>query len=142
VTAYLGLGSNLGDRKHHIHSAVEALRQSGITIEKISTIIETEPQGGPPQGRFLNAVCAARTELSPEDLLAHVKNIEKRLGRTPSVRNGPRTIDIDILFYDRLRLKTEQVTIPHPRIRQRPFILNPMREIAPAFLQEYLDEDH
>ncbi len=138
---YLGLGSNMGDRQQYIRSALDALRQSGISIDKTSTIIETEPQGGPPQGNYLNAVCESRTDLTPEELLSAVKSIERRLGRRKNVVNGPREIDIDILLYDQLRWSSLNLTIPHPRMRHRAFVLEPLKEIAPSRADIYLHEN-
>jgi len=99
-TVYLGLGSNLGDRLDNIEQAVASLEDNGILILKQSTIIETEPVGGPPQEKFLNAVVQALTDLAPDKLLTVLKSIEKQQGRVKTVANGPRPIDLDILLYD------------------------------------------
>ncbi len=137
-TIYLALGSNMGDRKRNIDLALRKLEGIGVKIEKISSLIETDPAGGPPQGKYLNAVLRATTELSPEKLLIKTKVIEQKLGRTPTVRNGPRPIDIDILLYDDIALSTPELTIPHPRMRERDFVMNPLSEIAPGVARALL----
>ncbi len=126
---FLGLGSNLGDRRGNIVQALNRLKQCGISVERVSTIIETAPQGGPPQSPYLNAVIKGQTDLRPELLLKTVKDIERELGRTPSVRNGPRIIDIDILLYDDIKINTDDLTIPHPRMKERSFVMIPLSEI-------------
>lgn len=132
ATVYLGLGSNIGDRKDYLKKSIEQLQRHSIKIEKISRIIETEASGGPPQSKFLNTVIRAATELSPQQLLQHIKKIEKDLGRAMTIRNGPRVIDIDILLYDNLKINTPALIIPHPRMHERNFVMKPLREIAPA----------
>lgn len=129
---FLGLGSNIGDRKSNIEKAIELLKDEGIEIIKLSKIIETKPQGGPPQPKFLNAAASIRTQLRPRALLISLKKIEKKMGRAKGVRFGPRIIDLDILFYGDLRLKTRQLEIPHPRIWERQFVLKPLRSLVPA----------
>ena len=133
---YLGLGSNLGDRADNIARAVTRLNQNKIQVKKLSTVIETDPVGGPKQEKFFNAVLEAQTDLSPQDLRATVKSIEKNLGRQETIRNGPRIIDIDILLYDRITVRTPQLTIPHPRMLERDFVMTPLKEIAPALASE------
>jgi 2-amino-4-hydroxy-6-hydroxymethyldihydropteridine diphosphokinase len=128
---YLGLGSNVGDREGNIRGAVDQLNARGVHVLKISTIIETNPVGGPPQGLFLNAALRAETDLQPLDLLRVCLAAEAGLGRVRTVRNGPRTIDIDILLYDNLSLVTPELTIPHPRMQERDFVMRPLREIMP-----------
>ncbi len=129
---YLGLGSNLGDRAKNIDEAVYLLNQSGVVITRLSSIIETDPVGGPPQGLFLNAALKAQTKLAPLDLLRVINAIEARLGRVRAISNGPRTIDIDILRYDDLVLNTPELVIPHPRMQDREFVMRPLREIGGA----------
>ncbi|MDQ6662119.1 MAG: GTP cyclohydrolase MptA [Chloroflexota bacterium] len=129
-TIYLALGSNLGDRRGNLAAALQRLRNI-MDITKVSSIYETEPVGYSDQPRFLNMVCAGTTKLSAQELLKSVKEIETTLGRQPSFRNGPRPIDIDILFFDDLHMMQEQLTIPHPRMRERAFVLVPLTEIAP-----------
>jgi 2-amino-4-hydroxy-6-hydroxymethyldihydropteridine diphosphokinase len=128
---YLGLGSNLGDRKANIKWALAALETIGIQIEKCSSFMETEAVGGPKQGKFLNAVLKAHTELRPEELFVRIKLIEKKLGRTPTVKNGPRPIDIDILLYNHENINKPYLVIPHPRMLQRDFVMRPLKEIEP-----------
>ena len=127
---YLGLGANLGDRVGNIARALALLEERG-RIELVSSLYETEPVGFRDQPRFLNAVAAYLTELEPLELLACNKEIEKRLGRTSSFPNAPRPIDIDILFYGDRVLKTPDLEIPHPRLRERAFVLVPLAELAP-----------
>jgi len=100
----------------------------------VSSIYETEPWGDPDQPKFLNLCCALRTELPPESLHGQTKALEQRLGRRPGPRWGPRVIDIDLLTYDDLRIATEDLSIPHPRIAERAFVLAPLAEIAPHAL--------
>jgi len=130
ATVYLGLGSNLGDRKHNLAQALELLSKH-VVIELISSVYETEPAGYREQPLFLNAVCRISTGLNPEKLLRLAKKIEAKLGRTPGFPNAPRPIDIDILFYDNQVLNDKELTIPHPRLAERAFVLVPMAEIAP-----------
>jgi 2-amino-4-hydroxy-6-hydroxymethyldihydropteridine diphosphokinase len=130
-TTYLALGSNLGRREQYLRRSIAALEAKGITPVKTSTIIETEPMGGPPQGKYLNAVIQAATELSLEDLHDAVQQIEDDLGRRRQVINGPRVIDIDILLYDDLKMVTRRLTVPHPRMLERAFVMQPLLEIAP-----------
>ncbi len=130
VTAYLGLGSNLGDRKQNLSKALELLSRQ-VAIDQLSSLYETEPVGFKDQPLFLNAVCRITTTLNPEKLLGCVKGIETAIGRTPSFPNAPRPIDIDILFYGERTARSEALTIPHPRLTQRAFVLIPLAEIAP-----------
>ena len=132
--AYLGLGSNLGDRRASLSAALAALRADpGVRSVSASDFIETDPVGGPPgQGRFLNAAARIETDLAPRDLLALLKRIERDLGRAAGgPRWGPRTIDLDILLYDNLCLESADLTVPHPRLRERRFVLAPLAEVAP-----------
>ncbi|MFA5357140.1 MAG: 2-amino-4-hydroxy-6-hydroxymethyldihydropteridine diphosphokinase [Candidatus Omnitrophota bacterium] len=130
TVCYLGLGSNLGDRSRNIKAALDHLnRTKGIKIEKISRIYETESQGGPPQGKYLNAAVRADISLPPGSLLKRLKKIEKDMGRKKGPRWGPREIDLDILFYGDKRIKRKGLTIPHPRIFEREFVLRPLKEV-------------
>ena len=140
--AYIALGSNLGDRDSSIKTAIALLREKGSLILKQSTVIETDPVGGPPQDKFLNAVIKIQTELSPLELLSVCLAVERQLGRVRSVLNAPRTIDLDILLYDRLTINTPQLQIPHPRMFERAFVLEPLKEIEPGLLEELLDAHH
>lgn len=127
--AFLSLGSNLGDREANIRSAIEELDRNGIKVLKVSSIIETDPVGGPPQGLFLNAAIKIETTLAPLDLLARINSIESALGRVRSIPNAPRTIDIDILLYNDLKMATAALTIPHPRMQERDFVMRPLQEV-------------
>ncbi|MBF0122014.1 MAG: 2-amino-4-hydroxy-6-hydroxymethyldihydropteridine diphosphokinase [Candidatus Omnitrophica bacterium] len=131
---YLGLGSNLGDREKNIRDAVELLNNSGVKILKLSKIIETNPVGGPPQDLFLNAAVKAETALLPQELLKTCLKVEADLGRMRTVLNGPRTIDIDILLYDDCTINTPELVIPHPRMKERDFVMRPLREIVPDII--------
>jgi GTP cyclohydrolase IV len=129
-TVYLALGSNLGDRRGNLAAALQRLREV-IEITTVSSIYETEPVGYLDQPRFLNIVCRGKTSLSAHELLKYAKDIEVVLGRQPTFRNGPRPIDIDIIFYDDLQTTQEELTVPHPRMAERAFVLVPLAEIAP-----------
>jgi len=133
TTVYIGLGSNLGDRRRNLEAALDALRaHPQIAVTAVSSFLETEPVGGPPgQGKFLNAAAKIETDLSPEALLEELKRVERALGRKPGPRWGPREIDLDILLCGNTILDTEALTIPHPRMRERRFVLEPLAEIAP-----------
>jgi 2-amino-4-hydroxy-6-hydroxymethyldihydropteridine diphosphokinase len=136
--AYLGLGANLGDRRANLRSAVEALRAHGDLVA-ISSLYETAPVGYLDQPAFLNAVVALETQASPEDLLEAALRIERGLGRERSFRNAPRPLDIDLLFYSDLVQDDAALTLPHPRLRERAFVLVPLAEIAPALRHPSLD---
>jgi 2-amino-4-hydroxy-6-hydroxymethyldihydropteridine diphosphokinase len=129
---YLALGSNLGDRLQNIQKAVEGLKDGGLKVLKLSTVIETDPVGGIPQGKFFNAVLKANTIHSPEELHVITQGIERKLGRVKKNINGPRVIDIDILLYDDIKLISSRLLIPHPRMLDRPFVMEPLEEIDPA----------
>lgn len=131
VTVYLGLGSNLGDRLNHLQQAVEQLQaHPEIRVTRVSSIYETVPVGPVEQPDFLNMVVAAETTLSPEELLSAVQEIEQRLHRVRTIRWGPRTLDIDILLYGDRILQQEGLTVPHPRMEERAFVLIPLLEVA------------
>ncbi len=130
--AYLGLGSNVGRRKKNILMAISLLNRRGIKVLNCSSIIETEPIGGPLlQRKYLNAVIRVKTVLSPLGLLEAIKHIEHFLGRVRTIKNGPRTIDIDILLYGHTVMHTPELTIPHPRMFSRDFVMAPLMEIYP-----------
>ena len=129
VTAYLGLGSNLGDRESHLRQALSLLGES-VRITAVSSVYETEPWGYTEQPHFLNMACRIRTSLAPNELLALAQDVECRLGRVRTVRYGPRTIDVDILLYGDLVMDTPDLCIPHPGIPERAFVLAPLAEIA------------
>jgi 2-amino-4-hydroxy-6-hydroxymethyldihydropteridine diphosphokinase len=130
--AYIALGTNLGERLHYLHRAVLLLdNHPHIEVEQLSSIYETDPVGVVDQPDFLNMVSCVSTSLSPHDLLTVTSGIETKLGRERSVRWGPRTIDLDILLYDQVNLKTDVLEIPHPRMFERAFVLIPLAEINP-----------
>lgn len=133
ATAYIALGSNLGDRRDNLDRALAVLRQrSDVTVERVSSYHETDPVGGPPdQGRYLNAAAALRTDLPPHELLAVLLDIEQQLGRVRAERFGPRTLDLDLLLYDHIVVHDERLTLPHPRMHERAFVLVPLAEVAP-----------
>jgi 2-amino-4-hydroxy-6-hydroxymethyldihydropteridine diphosphokinase len=127
---YLALGTNLGDRAANLRAAVERLGEQ-VAVERVSSLYETAPAYVLEQPRFLNAALRGRTALAPLPLLAFLKAIERDLGREAGARFGPRVIDLDILLYDDLAIAAEGLTIPHPRMAERPFVLVPLAEIAP-----------
>jgi 2-amino-4-hydroxy-6-hydroxymethyldihydropteridine diphosphokinase len=127
---YLALGSNLGNRLINIKQAVSALSPQ-MDVQAKSYVYETPPWGYEDQPRFLNQVIKAKTYLEPERLIKHIKRLEVTLGRKDSFQNGPRLIDIDILFYDDLILNTGSLVIPHPRLHERGFVLLPLMDIDP-----------
>jgi 2-amino-4-hydroxy-6-hydroxymethyldihydropteridine diphosphokinase len=129
-TAFLGLGSNLGDRVRNLERALEGLRRH-IALEAVSSIYETEPVGVRDQPWFLNLVCVGTTRLKPMALLEFVQELETALGRARGERWGPRAIDIDILAYDDRIVREADLQIPHPRMTERVFVLEPLAEIAP-----------
>lgn len=134
-TVYLGIGSNLGDREKYIQQAIQYLREtSGIFVKKVSSLYETDPVGGPPQGKFLNGAIELETTLSPRELLVQLKEIEKRVGRKQRIRYDPREIDLDILFFGEQKIFEGDLQVPHPRIHEREFVKIPLREIAPERL--------
>ncbi|MDP2659661.1 MAG: 2-amino-4-hydroxy-6-hydroxymethyldihydropteridine diphosphokinase [Dehalococcoidia bacterium] len=130
VQVLLGLGSNLGDREGNIREALARLG-AVMVFEKVSSFYETDPVGYLDQPSFINIVCLGSAELSPMGMLDLVKAIEEQMGREPNFRNGPRLIDIDILSYGDTVLDTEELTIPHPRLAERSFVLAPLSEIGP-----------
>ena len=129
-TVYLALGSNLDNRLANLKQAVTALAPQ-MEVKAKSHVYETPPWGYEDQPRFLNQVIKAKTYLEPEPLLKHLKRLEVTLGRKTSFQNGPRLIDIDILFYDELILNTPSLVIPHPRLHERGFVLLPLMDIDP-----------
>lgn len=130
--AYIGLGSNMGDREQNLGNAVRALgRHPLITISGKSSILETEPVDYLDQPRFLNMIIVAETDLTPHELLKTTGKIELEMGRRKTVPKGPRTIDLDILLYDDIILKTGDLTIPHPEIKNRQFIMRHLIELNP-----------
>lgn len=127
---FLALGSNLGDRAANLRRALHTLAPA-IAVERVSPCYETAPAYVLEQPRFFNLACSATTALDPLAVLRQLKAIEAELGRTTGVRFGPRVVDLDLLFYDDLVLDTPELTVPHPRIAERGFVLVPLAEIAP-----------
>ena len=127
---YLSLGSNIGETRKNLEEAMEALAEK-VEITAVSSYYETEPVGYKDQSWFLNIAVAGETVLAPYDLLSFTQSIEQGMGRVKLIRFGPRNIDIDILLYDDLILKDDALTIPHPRMTERAFVVEPLYEIAP-----------
>ena len=139
--AYIGFGSNIGDRLKHIQNAIHALSKTeGITLQEISSVYKTDPVGYEAQGQFLNGVAAIQTNLSPHTLLPILKDIETAIGRQHRIRWGPREIDLDLLIYGDLRLQTEKLVVPHPEMHLRRFVLAPLAEIAPDLVHPVFQE--
>lgn len=128
---YLGLGSNLGDRAASIQAALAELPSYGLKVLRVARLYETEPWGLTDQPRFLNSACIAKTTLPPLRVLQAAKAVERALGRTPTRRWGPRAIDIDLLLYDSVILDSAELTLPHPGLLHRVYVLVPLAEIAP-----------
>jgi len=131
AAVYLGLGSNLGDRAGYLRRALALLAETAV-VTACSALYETAPWGLHEQPPFLNAACEIRTALEPHELLGATQRIEAALGRKRRQRWGPRTVDLDILLYDDLVLETEALTLPHPLLAERAFVLVPLAEIAPG----------
>ena len=134
---YLALGSNMGNRLANLKAAILNLTPQ-MTVKKKSSVYETPPWGFVEQDAFLNQVVMAETYLEPQPLLRHLKRLELVLGRVPNFRNGPRLIDIDILFFDNLIINTPPLVIPHPRLHERAFVLVPLVEIEPDLIHPIL----
>ena len=133
VTAYLGLGSNMGNRQDNLDRALDFLSQR-LRLGEVSSLYETEPIGNIEQPHFLNLACRVDTRLAPTELLALAKGIERKLGRTFGKSNTPRPIDIDILLYGDQVIETPELVIPHPKLTERAFVLVPLAEIAPDLM--------
>ncbi len=127
---YIALGSNLGNRLSNLKNAISNFTPQ-MDVKKKSPVYETPPWGYADQPAFLNQVVMVETYLEPEDLLGHLKRLETVMGREPSFQNGPRLIDLDILFYDDIIVDSPPLVIPHPRLHQRAFVLVPLNDIAP-----------
>jgi 2-amino-4-hydroxy-6-hydroxymethyldihydropteridine diphosphokinase len=142
VIAYVGIGSNLGDRARHLADAVAALREDPeLEVVRLSSVYETAPQGGPPQPDYLNAVVALRTGLPAGPLLERLLAVEARAGRTRSgVADEPRTLDLDLLLYGGAKIDEPGLVVPHPRLHERPFVLEPLAELAPDLVHPVLGE--
>ena len=130
-TVYLGLGSNIGDREKNLAKAIHQLTAPNLRIARVSSIYETEPAGFAAQRWFLNLVVEAETDLFPMQLLTRALKIERSLGRVRTIKNGPRTIDIDILLYGKTVIRGATLEIPHPRMGERRFVLAPLAELGP-----------
>lgn len=130
--AFLGLGTNLGDRQRYLREAVEAIPD----LVSVSSVFETEPVGGPEQGAFLNIVVELRTELGPYELLGLCRTLERAAGRERRIRWGPRTLDVDVLWVEGVTVEEDELTVPHPRMYQRNFVVVPLLEIAPDLHDE------
>lgn len=128
--AYVALGSNLGDREENLRTALKHLQENGVEVIKTSTFIETEPYGVTDQPGFVNAVCQVETELTPLELLRLLLRIEQGMGRVRLRRWGERNIDLDLLLYEDAVLESEELTLPHPDMQNRDFVLIPLAEIA------------
>lgn len=127
--AFLGLGSNLGDRVRYLRDAVDTLR--GVGLVAVSPVYETDPVGGPDQGRYLNLVVELRTDRSARELLGVCRRLETAAGRVRDERWGPRTLDVDVLWVDGVALDEPDLTVPHPRMWDRRFVVAPLHDLAP-----------
>ena len=138
-TAYIALGTNLGDRLANLHAAIRSLPPEIKVLAK-SHVYETPPWGYEDQPAFLNMIIKAETELEPKSLLKYLKQLEVELGREQNFRWGPRLIDLDILFYDNLVINTPLLVIPHPRLHERAFVLVPLADVAPDLIHPILQK--
>jgi 2-amino-4-hydroxy-6-hydroxymethyldihydropteridine diphosphokinase len=133
VFAFLGLGSNVGDRLAYLQQGVDRLEEERrIRVDAVSSIYETAPVGGPPQDPYLNMALRVATTASPHGLLRACQRAERAAGRVRTVRWGPRTLDVDVLLYADRRIATRRLVVPHPRLVERPFVLIPLIEVAPG----------
>ncbi len=133
ATCYIGVGSNIGDRRKFIDSSIEELKKvRGVKVTRVSSIYETLPVSDIPQGRYLNGVIEIETEIGPKALLKELNRIEEGLGRKRTIKNAPRTIDLDILYYGDESVNEEGIVIPHPGIADREFVLKGLRELGKA----------
>ncbi len=130
---FIGLGSNLGDRRGNILTALRLLDRPRIRVARVSSLYQTEPVGFGPQPDYYNAVCILETDRPPRRLLAACLDVEAAMGRARGVRWGPRLIDLDLLFYSQRIVQTPSLTVPHPRLAERRFVLEPLCEIPPEF---------
>jgi 2-amino-4-hydroxy-6-hydroxymethyldihydropteridine diphosphokinase len=138
--AYLSLGSNLGDRAGHLQTAVDALAAApGVTVVAVSNVYETDPVGGPEQGRYLNAVVAIDTALTPHELLALAQGIEADAHRVRAERWGPRTLDVDVLLVGDAVVSEPDLIVPHSRMWERGFVLAPLHDVAPDLVDAPAD---
>ncbi len=140
ATAYIGIGSNIGNREDNCKNAIKLLIEYGVRVLKLSSKIETKPWGMSDQPDFINMAIRVETAKEPLELLDILKNIETDIGRRPGPRWGPRVIDLDILLYEDQTVKTSHLEIPHPRMCERAFVLEPLCEIAPEALHPILNK--
>lgn len=138
--AYIALGSNMGDKEKNLMSAINAINSVDTKVTKLSTLIKTEPWGYEQQEEFLNGVCEVQTLLEPNELMERLLFIESELKRERIIKWGPRTIDLDVLLYDDLVTEDENCIIPHPRMHERLFVLEPLSEIAPNKIHPMLNK--
>ena len=139
-TAYIALGSNLGDKEANLRRALELLIERGVEIVKTSTFISTEPYGVTDQPQFLNGVCEVRTSLEPLELLHTLLDIEQEMGRVRLRHWGERNIDLDLLLYEDVVMDTPELKLPHPDMQNRDFVLLPLAEIAPELVHPILQK--
>ena len=139
-TAYVALGSNLGDKEANLRRALELLIERGVEIVKTSTFISTEPYGVTDQPQFLNGVCEVRTSLEPLELLHTLLDIEQEMGRVRLRHWGERNIDLDLLLYEDVVMDTPELKLPHPDMQNRDFVLLPLAEIAPELVHPILQK--
>lgn len=138
---FIGLGSNLGDRESNLRAAVVALEDApDVCVQRVSRFIETLPEGGPPQSSYLNAAAELRTELTPRRLLDLLLTVEARQGRVRTERWGPRTLDLDLLLYGDEVVNEPDLRVPHPRMADRTFVLQPLADIAPDVRHPVLEK--
>ncbi|MFH1574654.1 MAG: 2-amino-4-hydroxy-6-hydroxymethyldihydropteridine diphosphokinase [Acidobacteriota bacterium] len=137
--AFIGLGSNLGDRESHLHSGIAALNGApDVIVRRVSSFLDTVPQGGPPQPNYLNGAAELEADLTPRQLLELLLKIEAWQGRVRIGRWGPRTLDLDLLLYEQRIIGESDLEVPHPRLHERAFVLQPLAEIAPHVLHPAL----
>lgn len=134
TTTFLSLGSNLGEKIHNLQSALENLKSGGLAIDAVSSFYATEPVGARDQPEYINLACSGTTSLSPFELLDLCQRIERQTGRTNKGDHSPRLIDIDILYFGLIQVESKRLSIPHPRMLQRRFVLVPLKEIAPRLI--------
>ena len=131
MRCYIGVGSNLGDRRMNIETAIQSLRRvERIKVNRTSQIYETEPVGGPSQPNYLNGAIETETDLEPRQLLSVLQKIEADLGRKRTAKDGPRTIDLDILMYGDIKIDEPDLKVPHPRMSVRDFVLKPLKDLG------------
>jgi len=139
-TVYLGIGSNLGNRRANCRKALDLMAEAGLIIVRRSSFFETAPWGLEKQPAFINMAAEIETDHKPHELLTVLKHIEKTMGRKQTIRWAPRIIDLDILLYDRLVINDPDLTLPHPLLHERTFVLDPLAEIAPSVIHPLLCE--